>query len=145
MNIIDIEFKEDEQDFINLQELFNGIGANALFMTHYELAEQTGESPILWKRFLTDPRVSAFISEEMEMLEKSKAAVMLKTIDSNKNTGQAQLLNTLLNRSNTRDKKEGPVFIYTQVPLNPQEQGAENVHIIKENWYESNTTKNNDD
>lgn len=132
MNIIDIEFKEEETDFINLQQLFNGIGPDALFMTHYELGERTGESPILWKRFLTDPRVSAFISEEMQMLEKSKAAVMLKTIDSNKNTGQAQLLNTLLNRSNKGERKEGPVFIYTQVPLNAQERGAQNVQVMEE-------------
>ena len=79
-----------------------------------------------------DPRVSAFIAEEMAMLEKVKAAVMLNTVDTNKNTGQAQLLNTLLNRSKGSEKKEGPVFIYTQVPLNNQEQHAKNVVIYNE-------------
>ena len=130
--IIDINFKEDETVFKDLQDLFNSIGQEALFLSHYELAERTGESPIDWKNFLMDPRVSAFIAEEMSMLEKVKAAVMLNTVDTNKNTGQAQLLNTLLNRSRGNEKKEGPVFIYTQVPLNDQEQHAKNVVIYNE-------------
>lgn len=124
---MDITFKENEKVFEDLQNLFNSIGQNAMFMSHYELAEMTGESPISWKKFLMDPRVSAFIAEEMDMLKKSKVAVMLNTVDTNKNTGQAQLLNTLLNQTKTSDKKEGPVFIYTQVPLNNQEEHARNV------------------
>lgn len=127
IKIMDIQFKEDEKDFIELQNLFNGIGEDALYLTHYELGERTASSPILWKQFLLDPRVSAFITEELEMLKRSKVAVMLSTVDTNKNTGQAQLLNTLLNQTKGQDKKEGPVFIYTQVPLNSQEQGAGNV------------------
>lgn len=130
--IMEIAFKENETQFLDLQDLFNTIGQEALYMTHYELAERTGESPISWKKFLMDPRVSAFIAEEMAMLEKVKAAVMLNTVDTNKNTGQAQLLNTLLNRSKSSEKKEGPVFIYTQVPLNNQEQHAKNVVIYNE-------------
>ena len=127
MNIMDIPFKENEKEFIDLQNLFNQIGQEALFMTHYELAERSGESPITWKRFLMDPRVGAFISEEMDMLKRSKVALMLKDVDTNKNTGQAQLLNTLLNQTKSVERKEGPVFIYTQVPLNDQERHADNV------------------
>ena len=130
--IMEIDFKENEAQFKDLQDLFNTLGQDALYLTHYELAERTGESPISWKKFLMDPRVSAFIAEEMAMLEKIKAAVMLSTVDTNKNTGQAQLLNTLLNRTKGSNKKEGPVFIYTQVPLNKQEQGAANVVIYDE-------------
>lgn len=130
--IIDINFKEDEKTFIDLQELFNTIGQDAIFMSHYELAERTGESPIDWKNFLMDPRVSAFINEEMDMLKKAKVAVMLKTVDSNKNTGQAQLLNTLLNQTKGSDRKEGPVFIYTMIPLNEQEKKAKNVRLPDE-------------
>lgn len=136
--IMDIDFKENETDFIDLQDLFNNIGNDAIYMTHYELAERTAESPIKWKQFLMDPRVAAFIAEELAMLEKVKAAVMLKTVDTNKNTGQAQLLNTLLNRTKASDKKEGPVFIYTQVPLNKEEQHARNVVTFNED----NTNKN---
>ena len=125
--IIDIAFKEEETELLRLQDLFNTIGTRALFMSHYELADETAESPISWKQFLMDPRVSAFIAEEMDMLKKSKVAVMLKDVDTNKNTGQAQLLNTLLNQTKSVERKEGPVFIYTQVPLNDQERHADNV------------------
>ena len=136
--ILDIKFNEDEKDMLAFQDLFNTIGKQALLMSHYDLADMTDESPIDWKRFLTDARVSAFIAEEMELLKKSKVAKMLNTIDSNKNTGQAQLLNTLLNQTKGEDRKDGPVFIYTQVPLNNQEKGAEHTVI----YNESNSTTN---
>lgn len=128
--IMDIEFKENEELYKELEDLFNGIGSEALFLTHYELAERTATSPIDWKNFLMDPRVNAFISEEMEMLKRSKVAIMLNQVDTNKNTGQSQLLNTLLNQTKAQEVKEGPVFIYTQVPLNAEEEHAENVVII---------------
>ena len=124
---MDIKFKDEETKFIELQDLFNNIGEQALFMSHYELAEVSGESPIDWKQFLMDPRVVAFVAEEMDMLKKSKVAVMLSQVDTNKNTGQAQLLNTLLNQTKASDRKEGPVFIYTQIPLNEEEEHASNV------------------
>ena len=49
--IIDINFKEDETVFKDLQDLFNSIGQEALFLSHYELAERTGESPLM-KRWI---------------------------------------------------------------------------------------------
>ena len=116
--IMEIDFKENETQFKDLQDLFNTLGQDALYLTHYELAERTGESPISWKKFLMDPRVSAFIAEEMAMLEKIKAAVMLSTVDTNKNTGQAQLLNTLLNRTKGSNKKEGPVYTRRYLLIN---------------------------
>lgn len=129
--ILDIIFRENEKEFETLQKLFNGIGEQALYMNHYQLAEQTGESPIAWKRFLMDQRVATLINEELELIKKSKVAVMLSQVDTNKNTGQAQLLNTLLNQTKATDRKEGPVFIYTMVPLNTQEQGAKDVKIYE--------------
>lgn len=130
--IMDIQFKQGETDLIELQEMFNSIGNQALLMSHYELAERSGHSPIQWKTFLLDPRVAAVIAEELDMLKRSKVAIMLSSVDTNKNTGQAQLLNTLLNQTKTVDKKEGPVFIYTQIPLNAQERGAKNVVMANE-------------
>ena len=125
--MMDIKFRSDEEMFTELQDLMNGIGQNALYMSHYELAEQTGMSPISWKKFLLDPRVADFISEEMDLLKRAKVSTMLSTVDTNKNTGQAQLLNTLLNQTKNTNRKEGPVFIYTHIPLNSQEEHAPNV------------------
>ena len=130
LKIMDIPFKEEEKDFIEMQGWVNEIGQDALYMNHYELAVKTDISPIKWKSFLMDVRVSAFIIEELDLLKKSKVAVMLKDVEENKNTGQAQLLNTLLNQTKQEQKKDGPVFIYTQIPLNENEQHAENVVMI---------------
>jgi hypothetical protein len=128
---MDIKFNDNEKDFKELQDAFNLIGEEALYLNHYELAERSGDSPIAWKHFLMDPRVTAFLAEELDMLKKSKVAVMLRSADTNKVTGQAQLLNTLLNQTKQSDKKEGPVFIYTKIPLNAQEQHAINVQDDK--------------
>lgn len=130
MKMMDIKFNEGEDDMKDMQDLMNAIGQQALFMNHYELSAKTEISPIQWKKFLTDVRVAAFIAEELELLKKSKVAIMLKDVDTNKNTGQAQLLNTLLNQTKQNNKKEGPVFIYTQIPLNEAEQHAENVVMV---------------
>lgn len=127
--IMDIAFKDEEELFISLQESFNLIGVDALFMSHYDLADRSGDSPIDWKKFLLDARVSAYIAEEIDMLKRNKVVSMLKDADVNKNTGQAQLLNTLLNQTKQDNKKEGPVFIYCYVPLNEEEQHAENVRM----------------
>lgn len=129
LKMMDISFNENEDDMFEMQGWMNEIGQDALYLNHYELAAKTEISPILWKKFLTDVRVAAFINEELELLKKSKVAVMLKDIETTKSTGQAQLLNTLLNQTKTEQKKEGPVFIYTQIPLNKIERNAENVVI----------------
>jgi hypothetical protein len=130
LKMMDIKFADDEEDMYEMQEFMNEIGQDALFMNHYELCAKTEISPIAWKKFLTDPRVAAFIQEELELLKKTKVALMLKDVETNKNTGQAQLLNTLLNQTKQTERKEGPVFIYTQIPLNEHEQHAENVVMI---------------
>ena len=128
VQIIYINFdKEKEKLFCELQEAFNNIGPEALQMTHYELADRSGDSPISWKKFLLDPRVGAYISEELDMLKKYQVSKLLNEASTSKSTGQAQLLNTLLNQTKVSEKKEGPVFIYTRIPLNDQELGAENV------------------
>lgn len=125
--MLDIEFNEDDGNFPELLRQYNKIGYDALYYDHYELSALTGHSPIDWKRFLQDPRIAAFVAEETEMLKKTKAMSMLRTVDSNRNVGQAQLLNTLLNQTKGEQKKEGPVFIYTHVPLNENEEHASNV------------------
>lgn len=127
--MINITFKEGEDDMDAMQTTYNRLGFDALFMTHYQLSSVSSFTPIQWKKFITDPRVSAFINEEMELLKKAKVATMLRESDHNKNVGQAQLLNTLLNQTKGLDKKDGPAFVYCWVPLNENEQHAENVEV----------------
>lgn len=127
--MLDIKFKPGEDHLAGMQVDYNRLGYDALFMTHYQLSSMTSYTPIQWKEFITDPRVSAFISEEMELLKKAKVASMLRDSDRSKNVGQAQLLNTLLNQTKGMDKKEGPAFVYCWVPLNSNEQHATNVEV----------------
>lgn len=127
--MIDIQFKDSEDDLKEMQAIYNRLGFDALFMTHYQLAAGNRFTPMQWKMFITDPRINAFINEELELLKQQKVAAMLRESDSNRNVGQAQLLNTLLNQTKRSDKKEGPVFVYCWVPLNENEQHATNVEV----------------
>lgn len=141
--VLDIDFSKDEKMKAMLEQ-FNDIGADAIYMTHYELAEKTGYAyqPTDWKEFITHPKVVNAINEELDLIKRSKVMLLLKDIENNKSTGQAQLLNTLLNQSKENVAKEGPVFIYTYIPPNPQEVHAENVVISDVDPFEVHDTDN---
>lgn len=138
--VLDIDFSKDEK-LKNMLKAFNDIGHNAIYMTHYELAEKTGlYQPTDWKEFITNPKVVNAINEELNLIKRSKIMLLLKDIENNKSTGQAQLLNTLLNQNKENVAKEGPVFIYTYIPPNPQEEHAENVVISDVDPFEVHNT-----
>lgn len=142
--ILDIDFKDGKM--IKMLELFNDLGHNAIYMTHYELAEKTGNvyQPTDWKEFITHPKVVNAINEELNLIKRAKVMLLLKDIENNKSTGQAQLLNTLLNQNKENVAKEGPVFIYTYIPPNPQEVHAGNVVISDVDPFEVHDTVNNE-
>lgn len=127
--IININFGQHELHFVELQEYFNDIGRDAMFMSHYELSDRTGISPIVWREFITDSRVVQYIDAEMDLVKRAKVAVMLNTIEKNNSTGQAQLLNTLLNQTKPKDIKDGPIVVYTFIPPNAQELNSGKVVI----------------
>lgn len=129
MRVMDIKFQEHEIEYQQLQVAFNDIGPDALYMSHYELAESSQFSAIIWKQFLTDSRVQDFLQSELALMQQASIMKMMRDIDQSKSTGQAQLLNTLIQQTNTNKKKDGPVFIYTYVPLNEEEQHAPNTII----------------
>ena len=123
--IMNIKFNEHEIEFDQLQKAFNDIGPDAIYMDHYELAQVTPFSVVMWKLFLTDPRVQDFLQSELALMQQASVRKMMRDIDQSKSTGQAQLLNTLITQSNNSNKKkDGPIFIYTYIPLNKEEQYA---------------------
>lgn len=128
--IINIQFAANEPELKELQNTFNDIGERALYMNHYELMEVSGIDSLRWREFLTDARVINFINDELELIKRSKITLMLKDIDNNRSTGQAQLLNTLLNQTKASGIKEGPAFIYCYIPPNTQERNADNVEVL---------------
>jgi len=133
MKLIDIPFEDNEKDLIKMQDIFNSFQSDALYMSHYDLAARSkGEfSPIDWRVFLNDYRVVEFLEEELNMIQRNAIMKMMKDIDQSKSTGQAQLLNTLVQQSTKNKSKDGPVFIYTYIPLSEQEEAAPNVEKLQ--------------
>lgn len=138
MDILKCNFDEiNEADMLLMQEKFNDIGKNALYLDHYELSERTNISPIDWKKFLTDTRVNLFLTEELRLLQKSKVRAMMKDIEKSKSPGQAQLLNTLITQAEVKQNREGPIFIYSYIPLSKEEQHASNTEVLKSDPFET--------
>lgn len=133
---MNIQFNENEIEMQQLQEVFNELGEDALYYSHYELAQATEFSVNDWKMFLTDPRVQDYLELELNLTQQTAVRKMMRDIDQSRSTGQAQLLNTLVNQTNQSKKKEGPIFIYTYVPLNKEEEHAPNVQTAERDPFE---------
>jgi len=113
---------------------FKQLKESALTMSHYDLAETTAvQDPHAWKLFLMDPDVSDWIKSELIILQKTELQRLIQGVgDNSRSTGTAQLIATLSKLNENVVAKEGPVFIYTYVPLSSEQAHADNVVILKE-------------
>jgi hypothetical protein len=109
--------------------IFKKLGVDGLTMSHYDLAEITEiENPEIWKKFLLEQDVRNYIQTEVEILRTTEFNKMIKNVgDNQRSVGQAQLMSALDKMKQDSNRKEGPVFIYTYVPLSPEQAQAENV------------------
>ena len=57
-------------------------------------------------------------------------SILLNTARDN-SAGRAQLINAMMSVNNKQTKREGPVIIYSYIPLNAQQLKAENIEINK--------------
>ena len=115
------QFEECKKQFLEL-------GERALYMNHYQLAIETRiEDPILWKMFLIDPRIADYISSEMNIIRNASINEIIQKAPNSKSVGQAQLINALVKIDESASNKDGPVFIYSYVPLNQEQMFAPNV------------------
>ncbi len=112
-----------------LWELFKRLGVNGLTMNHYDLAKNTEvDDPEIWKKFLLEQDVRNYIQTEVEILRTTEFNKMIKNVgDNQRSVGQAQLMSALDKMKQDSSHKEGPVFIYTYVPLSAEQAQAENV------------------
>ena len=111
-----------------LTRYFQELGQNGLTLNHYELAEQTEESdPQIWKAFLMEPSTSDFIRNEMDLIRGAQLNKMVQDSARSRSVGQSQLINALSKMDEKGTRKDGPVFIYCYVPLNPEQESASNV------------------
>ena len=116
-----------------LWQIFKALGVNGLTMTHYDLAKKTEITDAdLWKYFLLEQDVKNYIQTEIEILRTAEFNKMIKNVGENqRSVGQAQLMSALDKMKSESNHKEGPVFIYTYVPLSSEQAQAENVETAE--------------
>jgi hypothetical protein len=111
---------------------YKGLGADALKANHYDLANKTEyKDPELWKEFLMEQDVSEYINQETAILQAAEFRSILLNTARDNSAGRAQLINAMMSVNNKQNKKEGPVVIYSYIPLNEQQLKASNIEINK--------------
>lgn len=112
-----------------LWEKFEALGQKALTMSHYDLAEEVeGTTKDEWRDFLNEADVAEYIKNEMRIISDSIQKRMITDIvaGGDRSVGRAQIINTLDKINDGVAKKDGPIFIYSYVPLDAQQEQAEN-------------------
>lgn len=116
--------------FEECKKEFTALGESALYLNHYQLAAQTHvKDAIIWKLFLTDPQMADYINSEMNLIRTASINDIIHRAPNSKSVGQAQLINALTKIDEMAQNKQGPVFIYTYVPLNAEQKFAPNVAL----------------
>lgn len=111
---------------------FKELKQEALYASHYDLFEKTKyKTPDVWKNFLLLPEVVEYIRVEMEIIRKSAMNELFANAGDSNSVGKAQLLNAISKYDEDNSAKEGPIFIYTYVPLNSEQEKAPNVYKEK--------------
>lgn len=122
-----------KKQFEECKEQFIQLGEHALYLNHYQLAADTRiKDPIVWKMFLTDPRIADYISSEMNLIRTASINEIIHKAPNSKSVGQAQLINALVKIEEASANKTGPVFIYSYVPLNAEQAYAPNVTTLEQ-------------
>lgn len=118
----------DNQVHEKLWALFKSLGVDALAFSHYDLVTATRYgTPQLWKDFLTSRDVSDWVKSEQTIIQNAELNKLIHGISKSHSVGQAQIMNTLAKLAEQKTVKEGPVFIYTYVPLSKEQEQAQNV------------------
>lgn len=124
--------------FETLFAAFKKHAPDSLKANHYDLPLITGLGvPEDWKTFLMEPKVCDYISQETALLQDAEFRALLFGISNNDTSvGKAQLINAMSNLNSKDRRREGPVIIYSYVPLNFQQKKAENVQINTNDIFE---------
>lgn len=136
-----ILFEDDDDDKYIMVEKWNQMleaGHNPYGMTHHELAKMSKFSSEDWKEFLTDPLVAEDIEKDMLLVQKQQLNQLLYSVtDNSKSVGLPAIINQLTKNIEEKGnkKEEGPRYIYTFVPLNPEEENAPNVQKLDKNIF----------
>jgi hypothetical protein len=111
--------------------LCEAVGPEALTLNHYDLAKTTKiGTPEDWKKFLMEPEVADWISSELAVIQDSELRKILHNISSSHSVGQAQIIGALSKLTDQKTKSEGPVFIYSYIPLSIEQEKALNINKL---------------
>jgi hypothetical protein len=128
----------DEIQKEEMWQQFKALEAKAIAMNHYDLARVTTIKDVqLWKQFLTDPTVSAYIDQEAQILTQTELRKLASDVSDSRSVGQAQLINAMSKLTDTKATKEGPIFIYTYVPLSESQAKAPNINYANNDLFDT--------
>lgn len=123
----------DKELYEELWDIYKQLGVVAFTLNHYDLAKHTKiTSPETWKQFLLVPEVSDWIRTENQIIQQTEISKLANSAATKGSVGQAQLLTALTKLSDGGSVKEGPIFVYTYIPLNQEQENAPNVIKLKE-------------
>lgn len=129
-----IELTKSEKE--TMWELFRNLQQRGLYASHYDLfAETKYLTAEHWKEFLLLPEVVEHVRVEMEIIRKVAMNELLANAGDSNSVGKAQLMNAIAKYDEDNSVKDGPIFIYTYVPLNPEQAKAPNTTQLKEDIF----------
>ena len=118
---------------------YKSLGADALKANHYTLAATTKfNDPAIWKEFLMESDVNDYITQETAILQQAEFRSILLNTARDNSAGRAQLINAMMSVNQHQNKKDGPIVIYSYVPLNEQQLKAANIEINNKDIFRRN-------
>ena len=137
--MMQIKFKANEKLYEDLQTEFNILldlhYPECLSWSHYELWKNSGKkfTPYEWKEWRLDQRVDDWYNSEILIIVKNRATVLLSKAGDNKSVGESQALSQVMSflDKNEHQAHQETIFYYCFVPLNIEEEAADNVKILQ--------------
>jgi len=126
---MNLNFKASEHLMRELQDAYNTVGIReAIFLDHHDLSQITSYTQEQWKKFHKHPLVADFIQEELVIYrDKQIKSILRDAKDSERSVGVAQMINSLSKLDLTQMSNNNKVFVYMYVPLDQEEEQAENI------------------
>jgi hypothetical protein len=123
-----------------LQSYFNANEPDVFYKTHYDLAKSSGRDANAWKKFLTEPQVSDYITQEVRILQQNVMRTLIRDLNTNaRSPGAGQALAALTKTLEASAPKEGPTFVVMYVPLTENEQRSPRVRRLVKDPFRRDT------